>query len=372
MNRRSWLKRGSALGAMSLIAAPALATSLTREEKIAYNPRPFAKPATLHFNENPFGPSKKVREAMHQNFDLGCRYPSQVLDDLASKIATKEGVTPDHIVIGAGSTEGLKITGLTYANNGGEIIAARPTFLAMLMYAEQWGGKINWVDLDKDMRLDVDEMEKRISSKTELIFLCNPNNPTSTLLPKDQLVDFVETASEKTIVFSDEAYYDFIEEPNYPSMVDKVKQGKDVIVSKTFSKVYGLAGLRIGYLVAKPSTARRLRQNMVANTNMMAITGANAAMEDKEFYDFSIAKNKEAKSMMRMTMDDLGLKYADSHTNFLFFETGMDIERFNRMMLDEGVQVGRPFPPYRNWCRVSTGLIEEVEMFNAALRKIVG
>ena len=163
-----------------------------------------------------------------------------------------------------------------------------------------------------------------------------------------------------------------LEEPNYPSMIEMVKQGKDVIVSKTFSKVFGLAGLRIGYLVAKPSTARRLRQNMVANTNMMAITGANAAMEDKEFYDFSIAKNKEAKSMMRMTMDDLGLKYADSHTNFLFFETGMDIERFNRMMLDEGVQVGRPFPPYRNGCRVSTGLIEEVEMFNAALRKIVG
>lgn len=170
MNRRDWLKKGSALGALSLISAPSLATTLTEEERIAFNPRPFAKPAPLHYNENPYGPSKKVREAMQNNFDLGCRYPSQIMDELRAMIAKKEGVTPDHIVIGAGSTEGLKITGLTYANNGGEIIAARPTFLAMLNYAKEWGGTVNWVDVDEDMRLGVEEMEKRITSKTKLVF----------------------------------------------------------------------------------------------------------------------------------------------------------------------------------------------------------
>ena len=292
MNRRDWLRRGSAFGALSLISPPNLAKSLTEEERIAFNPRPFASPATLHYNENPYGPSKLVREAMQSSFDLGCRYPSQIMDRLRNKIAEQEGVTSEYAVIGVGSTEGLKITGLTYANNGGEIITARPTFLAMLNYAKEWGGKINWVDVDEKMRLDVDEMEKRITSKTKLIFLCNPNNPTSTLLKKQKLIDFVNTASEKTIVFSDEAYYDFIEEPDYPSMVEMVKKGKDVIVSKTFSKVYGLAGLRVGYLIAKPSIANALRNKVVASTNMMDIIGAIAAVDDTEFYKFSLSKNR--------------------------------------------------------------------------------
>ena len=372
MNRRDWLKRGSAFGALSLLNTSALATTLTKRERIDFNPRHFAKPAALHYNENPYGPSNKVREAMQEHFDLGCRYPSQILDQLVEKIAAEEGVSPEHIVIGGGSTEGLKVTGLTYANNGGEIIAARPTFLAMLDYAREWGGSVNWVDVDEQMKLDVDEMEKRISSKTKLIFLCNPNNPTSTILEKQQLIDFVESASNKTIVFSDEAYYDFIEEPDYPSMVEMVKRGKNVIVSRTFSKVYGLAGLRIGYLIAKPSIANDLRNKVVASTNMIAITGAMAAMDDAEFYEFSLAKNKQAKDMMRKQMDELGLEYADSHTNFLFFKTGMDIEVFNRKMLDQGVKVGRAFPPFREWCRISTGLIEEVQLFNQSLMKVMG
>ncbi len=372
MNRRDWLKRGSAFGALSLLSAPSLATTLTEEERIAFNPRPFAKPAPLNYNENPYGPSKKVREAMKKNFDLGCRYPSRTMDQLIEMIAKKEGVTPEHIVMAGGSTEGLKVTGITYANNGGEVIAARPTFLAMLDYAKEWGGSVNWVDVDEDMKLDVKEMEKRISSKTKLIFLCNPNNPTSTILAKNELIDFVETASNKTMVFSDEAYYDFIEEPDYPSMVEMVKRDKNVIVSKTFSKVYGLAGLRIGYLVAKPSIANDLRNKLMANTNVMAISAAITALNDDEFYRFSLAKNSQAKKMMRKTMDELGLRYADSHTNFLFFRTGMDIDIFNAKMLKHGVQVGRAFPPFRDWCRISTGLIEDVDLFNQSLMKVIG
>lgn len=186
------------------------------------------------------------------------------------------------------------------------------------------------------------------------------------------MLDFVESASTKTMVFSDEAYYDFIEEPNYPPMVEMVKRGKNVIVSKTFSKVYGLAGLRVGYLVANPSVANNLRNKVVASTNMMAITGAMTALDDAEFYQFSLSKNRQAKDMMRKTMDDLGLEYAASHTNFLFFKTGMDIDVFNREMREHGVQVGRAFPPFREWCRISTGLIEDVELFNQALIKVVG
>ena len=120
---------------------------------------------------------------------------------------------------------------------------------------------------------------KRISSKTKLIFLCNPNNPTGTLVPARKLVDFCDTASKKTIVFSDEAYYDYIEKPNYPSMISAVKKGDNVIVSKTFSKVYGMAGLRIGYLVAKPEIANKIRKNVVAMSNVLAIEAAKEALK---------------------------------------------------------------------------------------------
>jgi len=371
MNRRDWLKRGSMAGALGLLGTPAIATALTPEEIEKFNPRRLDGPARLNFNENPFGPSAKVRKAMTAAFDDGCRYPSQYLDQLIDMIAKKEGVTADHIVMGGGSTEGLKVTGLTYANNGGEIIAARPTFLAMLNYARQWGGTVNWVDLDDSLTHDVEEMEKRITAKTKLIFLCNPNNPTSTLLEKNKLIDFVTSAARKTIVFSDEAYYDFIEEKDYPSMVSLVKKGENVIVSRTFSKVYGLAGLRVGYLIAKPEIARTLRQNIVANTNVLAIQAAITAMGDDEFYEFSVNKVKEGKAMMYKAMDDLNLEYIPSNTNFIFFKTGRNINQFSKQMLAENVKVGRQFPPYTDWCRISMGTIEEVEMFNTALKKVM-
>ena len=371
MNRRDWIKKSGAAGALTLLGGSTIAATFTPEEKLKFNPRPLAEPIQLNFNENPFGPSEKARKAMTEAFDIGCRYPSSYVRELRELIAKKEGVTKEHIVIGGGSTEGLKVTGMTYANNGGEIIAAQPTFLAMMNYAKQWGATINWVPLDKSMTHDVDEMERRITAKTKLIFLCNPNNPTSTLLEKNKLIDFCTFASKRTMVFSDEAYYDFIEEKNYPSMITLVKKGENVIVSKTFSKIYGLAGLRIGYLVAKPEIASKLRQNIVAFTNILAIRAAMAALEDDEFYKFSLGKVTEGKNLMYETMDDLGLEYVRSNTNFIFFRSGRKIENFNKQMFDEGVKVGRPFPPFTEWCRISIGTIEEVQMFNTALRKVL-
>ncbi len=371
MNRRAWIKRGGAAGALALLGGQSIASTLTSSEILKFNPRPLADPIQLNFNENPFGPSAKVRAAMTKAFDDGCRYPDSYSRQIVDMIAQKEGVPKDHIVMAGGSTEGLKVTGLTYANNGGEIIAARPTFLAMMAYAQQWGATVNWVDLDDKLTHDVDEMEKRISSKTKLVFLCNPNNPTSTLLEKNKLMDFCTSASKKTIVFSDEAYYDFIEEKNYPSMISLVKQGENVIVSRTFSKVYGLAGLRIGYLIAKPEIANKLRQNIVADTNILAISAAMTAVKDDEFYNFSLSKVREGKELMYATMDELNLDYIRSSTNFIFFKTGRDITTFNKQMLDNGVRVGRPFPPYTDWCRISMGTIEEVKIFNQTLKKVM-
>lgn len=370
INRRDWLRKASLTGATGF-ALPSLLANYSSEEIKSFNARPLADLIKLSSNENPYGPSEKVRKAMIDAFDISCRYPFSYSQELFKMIAEKEGVPENHIVLGGGSTEGLKLVGLTYGKDGGEIIAARPTFLAMMTYARQWGGTVNWVPVTEDLMHDLPEMEKRISSKTKLIFLCNPNNPTSTLLPKKEVMDFCETASKKAVVFSDEAYYDFIEEPDYPSMVELVKKGENVIVSRTFSKVYGLAGLRIGYMVAKPSIASELRKNVMAFTNVLAIQAAKTAMEEKSFYDFSLEQTKAAKKSMMATLDELGLEYAPSHTNFLFFKSGRNIDQLNAQMKAQGVMVGRPFPPFTDWCRISTGTLEEVEAFNQALKKVL-
>ncbi|MFC5623857.1 pyridoxal phosphate-dependent aminotransferase [Algoriphagus winogradskyi] len=371
ISRRSWIKKASYGSGLAALGSTGLFGSLSAEEIRKYNPRPVDSIIRLGSNENPYGPSESMRNAMTKGFDNGCRYPWGFNADLVKMISEKEGVPEDHIVLVAGSTEGLKIAGITFGG-GGEIISCSPTFLSMMSYAELWGTDINWVPLNKDLDFDLDEIEKRVSYKTKMVFLCNPNNPTGKLLPADQVVDFCKTVSKQAVVFSDEAYYDYIREPNYPSMVELVKQGYDIVVSRTFSKVYGLAGIRMGYLIAKPELAKLLSDRVVANTNIMAIEASKAALLDKDFYQFSIQKANEAKALLTQTLDELKLPYLDSHTNFIFFHSGRDIKELNKTMYDRGFIIGRPFEPLNDWCRVSTGTIEEVKLYNQAITEVLG
>ena len=370
-SRRQWLKSASLAGGAAFLTGATSFPALSAEEVQKFNPRPLAQLVQLGSNENPYGPSLKVRKAMENAFDLGCRYPYSYNPSLQNMIAEKEGVTPDHIVLLAGSTEGLKIAGITYAGPRDEIISGLPTFLSMMTYAETWGADVNWVPLDKDFNYDLPEIEKRITSKTKLVFLCNPNNPTGKLLPANEVLDFCESVSRKTMLFSDEAYCDYIEDPNYPSMTKLVKEGKNVIVSKTLSKVYGIAGIRLGYLVARPDIAAKLSERVVANTNIMAIEAGKAALADNEFYSFSLDKNKQARKMIEKTLDDLKLTYLPSQANFVFFHANQDARELAAKMRNKGIIVGRPFPPLNDWCRVSTGTIEEVQLFNNALIEVL-
>lgn len=372
LDRRQWL-RGAGLASAATILSGM--TPLQAKNNLWFPERPIinGQPIRLNSNENPFGPSPKVREAMTRAFELACRYPSASRDGLLEKIAQKEGVSKDHIVITGGSTEGLKVAGLTFGLFGSEIITAEPTFTALFRYAENFGAHIHQVPVRADdLQHDLPAMEARITNKTSLIFICNPNNPTGTLLPADELVDFCERVSQRTMIFSDEAYGDFITEKNYPSMVQLVKKGHNIIVSKTFSKVYGIAGMRIGYLVARPDIAARLIQNRVAYTNVLALQAASTALDDQEFYNYSLRKNEESKALIYENLDKLGIRYIKSHSNFIFFKTGRPIADMQKAMADQGVLVGRPFPPFLDWCRISTGTIPETEKFNQALNKVMG
>jgi histidinol-phosphate aminotransferase len=348
---------------------------LTAEEIKKYNPRPLSNVVKLSSNENPYGPSERVRNAIKDSFGDACRYPYEYILELQKSLAKKHNVSPESIVITGGSNEALRVTGLAVADSGGDIVAGQPTYLALTSYAEAWGGKIKWVPVDSNKGYDLNTIEERIDNETKMVFIANPNNPTGTLLEKSSLSDFCERASEKTIVFCDEAYYDYIEEPNYPSMDYLVRAGKNVIVSRTFSKVYGMAGLRIGYLVLKPELADKLfgeyspygRNKIMAQTNVLAVAAASEALKDKEFYSFSLKKAIQEKDKIYKLLDHLELKYVKSSTNFVFFESKTHIDNLSKEMLDKGVRIGRPFPPFYDWCRISTGTSQEVDKFVSAM-----
>jgi histidinol-phosphate aminotransferase len=368
MDRRNMLKWTGVLSGATLLQSWKYLDSWDRKiDGYAAN----GEPARLCYNENPYGPSQKMRDAMTKGFDQGFIYPFKQISELQALIAKKEGVSTDHIVVTAGSREGLNAAGLTYASNGKEVICCAPTYKSLMTYAARFGGYVNSVPLDQNHRYDLTEIEKRISSHTGLVFICNPNNPTGTLLPANDMKSFCKEASKRTIVFADEVYHNYISESGYPSMVSLVKEGHNVIVARTFSKIYGLAGIRVGYLIARPEIASRLRDNLQAGTNILAVHAAKAALEEESFLQNSLKRNEEARQFVYKTCDEIGLEYIPSHTNFVFFRTGQNIEGLIPKMRDHNVLIGRPFPPLTDWCRISTGKMEDMYRFGEALKKVM-
>ena len=371
LTRRQWLRRGSAAVAGLAIAPQALPPQL-QHTTFFPSPDPVNGFVRLSANENPYGPSKAAREAMLGAFDEACRYPyAGAGGNLAAMIAEKEGVTPDHIVIGCGSGEILRMAGVTYGLNGGEIVAADPAYLGLTRYAETFGAYTHKVPLDEYMVHDLDAMYDRISPHVELVFVCNPNNPTGTFVAPEKLRDFATSASKKAVIFIDEAYIELMDDMAANTMTDLVKNDMNVIVSRTFSKIFGMAGQRIGYAITRPDIAKRIEKYRMGMPNVVGLRGAMASLTDTEFQAYSRMKIAEGRQYIYDLCDDLGLKYTPSTTNFVFFHTGKPIQELQKAMLKENVMIGRPFPPYLDWCRISIGTKENMEAFGAAFRKVM-
>ena len=372
-SRRDWFK--SSIGIGGLMLTPSI---LTAEEIKKYNPRSKSSIVKLSSNENPYGPSERVLNAIKNSFNDACRYPYEFIQELQKTLAKKHDVPIESIVITGGSNEALRITGLAISNKGGNIVAGQPTYLALMNYAEAWGAEIKWVPVDSDKGYDLKKIRESIDKETNMVFIANPNNPTGTLLNANSLADFCEDISKQTLVFCDEAYYDYVNEKDYPSMDYLARKGENVIISRTFSKVYGMAGLRIGYLVLRPGLADDLfgkyspygRPNIMAQTNVLAVAAASEALKDTDFYKFSLKKANEEKDKIYKLLDYLDLKYVKSSTNFVFFESKKHIDKLSAKMLEKGVRVGRPFPPFYDWCRISTGTSEEVDRFIESMLEV--
>ncbi len=358
-DRRSMFRTAGATGlalAGFTLGAPKMARSST-----------YGGPVRLVANENPYGPSVSAQEVMARSLEDGWMYATTGTRQLRTLIAEKEGVGTDNVLITAGSGELLKMAGLRFGQLG-DIVAARPTFSMLVAYARNTGATVHEVGLDSDMVHDLAAMESRVTGQTSLVYVCNPNNPTGTLLDADTLRSFIDTVESRATVFVDEAYVDLLDDPEHNAMIDQVKAGKNVILARTFSKIHGMAGLRVGYAVARADLIGRLRPLQMSFLNVMGINAAIASYQDMEFQAFSKKKIQECVTLTQSAFEDVGLPYTPSSANFVLFDTGGSVREFAAAMRTKNMLVGRSYAPYDSWCRVSMGTVEQMAVFAEALK----
>jgi histidinol-phosphate aminotransferase len=322
----------------------------------------------LASNENPLGPSPKAVAAIKKAVEGLSRYPDGSGFYLSQALAKKYGVDLNQIILGNGSNELIELVVRTFVQPGDEIISADPSFVVYRMIAQAAGGT-NIIVPCRDMRHDLDAMAERITPKTRIVFIANPNNPTGTMNSNAEMDRFMDQVPDHLIVAVDEAYFEYVTHADYPDSLDYLKTGKNVLALRTFSKIYGLAGLRIGYGITTPEIAglmNKVRQPF--NTNSLAQVGALAALADRKHVEKSIAINNEGKQFLYQTFQRLGVSYIPTETNFIMFETRLDGRELYTTLLKQGVII-RPLGGNR--LRVTIGLPEENARFVSELERIV-
>lgn len=369
LNRRQWIKTTVA-GAATLTVARNLLVTPARAQHEVDRTAKRAEPVRISGNENPFGPSQMAIAAMLQSLERTHYYAGAETKKLVKQIADLEKVPEDHIVMGVGSGEILEIYGVYLGMQKGEVIMASPGYLSLPRAMERMGSKIVSVPLNDKWEHDLDAMASKVGPNTKCVYICNPNNPTGTIVDAAKLKAFCVEVSKKVPVFVDEAYLQCADDFEANTMVGLVKDN-NVAVARTFSKLYGLAGQRIGYGVMKPEMAKAIKDFSTGSLNMLGVVAASASLEDADYAKDVRGKIKAGRDALVGVVKGLGKKYAVPQGNFVFFQTGMDIKAFQEKMLAEGVQVARPFPPMLDWARISIGLPEEMEVCHAALKKVL-
>jgi histidinol-phosphate aminotransferase len=335
-------------------------------------PQP-AKPGVVRLsaNENPYGPSAKAHEAMKNAHGVCNRYPDEANDVLIDKIAKINNVNREQIVLGDGSSEILKLCAETFTGpTQGKLIAADPTFEAILEYSKAGGGEVVKVPLTSSFAHDLEKMGA--ASQKGLIYICNPNNPTASITPKNDLREFIAKTSPETMILVDEAYFHYADSPDYESVIPLVKDHPNLIVARTFSKIYGMAGLRCGYCVAQPETIKRMHGfQMWDSVNIMALAAASASLDDDSQVTNGKKMNSEAKNFTTSELDKLGYKLIPSQANFIMFDCKKPVVPIIKAMKDKNVAVGRLFPAYPNHMRLTIGKKSEMEAFVSAFKQVM-
>jgi len=383
IDRRGWIRTSALMagsvaflrgGVEKLSAMPVISKiklGLLKEQSFLQTIPAEAK-ARLSANENPFGPSPAVKKAIQDTIDIGFRYPMNLYGQLVEKIATFEGVKRDNILLNAGSTPLLLAAAMEYSKGGKSIISGDPSYDDLPSHAEGFGGKWIKVPLTSEFKLDLDAMEAKVDGNTGLVYICNPNNPTATILDTQKLKGFVERVSKKATIFIDEAYIDYLPDPKSASMMSAVLAGQNVIVARTFSKLYGFAGLRCGYLVAQPKTVDVLSDLTPGAFNLAATTvaGAVAGYNETAFLQDALKQTIASKEYLYSVLKAEGYTYIPSSANFVLFPIKMEGRKFSEEMGKRGVSIRVWQISGQHYCRVSIGTMDEMKLFAGAFKQI--
>jgi histidinol-phosphate aminotransferase len=354
--------------AASKPTAPAAAAPETPQEV----PHPVAGPVRLDSNENPYGPPRVALDAMERSRARGARYPDSLEDELTAVLAKLHLVEPDQIVLGCGSGEVLKMADEAFLTPAEKVVVAEPTFEAVSAFADVVRAEQHKVPLDRKYQHDLDAMAAACDTRTGVVYLCNPNNPTGTILPAGLVGAFLRQVPKDTVVLVDEAYHHFVEDADYGSADRWLSAYPNLVVVRTFSKIYGLAGMRLGYGIgSKSRIAAMARHKCWSNTNTAVLEAALAVLKEPGLVT---EQRRMINDTRRWLCDELakdGRIYIPSQTNFVMIRVGGDVKPIIAAFRDRDIWTGRRFASMPDWLRITIGTKQETAAFLKALRTIV-
>lgn len=379
MDRRTLLKSsGLLLGGLTLGSFISSAQANTAKAQPKALLPSEQQPLLLNYNENSLGMSPLAQQAVIAALPAAFRYPDAAREQLIEQIAALYQLVTQNISLGNGSSETIQaviqaaIRQAEQQKQPVQLVVPDPTFNYAELYARPFGIPIEKVTLTRELAFDLPAMQRKVADfdGRSIVYLCNPNNPTATITPADRIEDWVKTAGPNTLFIIDEAYAEFASDPAFRSAIALVKAGhKNLIVTRTFSKIYALAGLRIGYGVAHPELIGAVEDFVsIDNTNTAGAVAGLASLQDNQFLLQSRESADRARDIVIQTLDELKLKYLPSQANFIFHQVKGDVKTYQDRMKQYHVFVGREFPPAVGWNRLTLGTPAEMMQFVTILK----
>jgi histidinol-phosphate aminotransferase len=340
--------------------------------RAAAPPSAAAGPIRLSANENPYGPCQASLDALSRSASDANRYPGASDEELRVALGKLHGVPSGQIVLGSGSSEVLRMADAAFVPAGKTMVAAEPTFEAVLNYCKATHGEAIKVPQTSDFRHNLAKMSAACDARTGMVYVCNPNNPTGTIVGGEELEAFIRRVPPTCVVLIDEAYHHFVESPTYKSALDLSRRYDHVVVARTFSKIYGMAGMRLGYGIASPTNAELMRSHTAwDNVSQSALAMGIAALADPNVVADQRKKLNDARRWLCAELARDHRRFIPSEANFVMIDVEGDIVPVAQALRERGIQAGRKFPSMPNWLRISIGKPEEMKTFLAALREVV-
>lgn len=357
MERRQALKQS----ALAIAAFTFSRDLFAREMDQQLAGRDYAEFIRLGSNENPHGPSASARKAMMDAVNGSNRYPWETTAQLREKIGKRYDLAKENVVIGAGSSELLGVVSSLCALNKGNAVTPDPTFRLWIPAAKKAGLDVKLVPLTSAKVTDLPAMFDRIDSNTRMVYICNPNNPTGSIIPAAELEAFIKKVPSKVMILLDEAYTEFSDEP---SMAKHVNAHPNLVVAKTFSKVYGMAGARIGFALAHPDTVKQMNDMQPwanAGAGAVALAGAMAVVQDDEFIAYCKSENAKARKIFTDCLTKNNIKFIPSHTSFVYFDASGSGKDVKKLLEANQIMGARAFEENSPWLRLSIGTVDEMK-----------